>query len=583
MKRLSSKDLGSFLFRYLKRQRKRLCFLAAVLSLSIAASLAGPQILKAYIDQATSEVPSRDLLIGFAVAFCLVAIAQQGLSLVSEFISQKVAWLSTNRLRSELLRHCIRLDMGFHNQQTPGGMIERIDGDVNRLSNFFSNFIVVIAVNFALFLGVQALLYRENWRVGLFITVFCCIAIGIMLTIRNLAIPHWKATRGAETEMFGFLEERLGGTEDIRSLNAKPYVLDRFYKLTRSWYLKARKAWQLSNLTSNSQMFMRATGLALGLGVGAYFYVNGQLTIGGVYLIAAYIALIWEPIQRFAFQAQELQQAAASVERIVTLQQTKPMVKEQGTSRIADSPLTIEYRAVSFSYQERSPALEDVSFQIKAKSSLGLIGRTGSGKSTLVRLLFRLFDPKEGQVLINGQDIKTLSIESLRSRISMVPQTVQLFQGSIRDNLTFFDQSVSDKRILDALEQLDLLGWLGAQPDGLDTNVVDSGKNLSAGEAQLLAFTRVFLGESEIVILDEASSKLDRASEDLIERSLRRLIHDRTAIIIAHHLGTLKRVDEILLLDRGRVLEHGKRSWLEADPRSRFRNLMRSGMEEYLT
>jgi ABC-type multidrug transport system fused ATPase/permease subunit len=213
---------------------------------------------------------------------------------------------------------------------------------------------------------------------------------------------------------------------------------------------------------------------------------------------------------------------------------------------------------------------------------LGLLGRTGSGKTTLARLIFRLYDPKSGWIEINGIDVRNAQLETLRRSIAIVTQDVQLFRASVRDNLTFFDQSISDEKIYATLEELELGDWLRSLPQGLDT-VLDTGsRSLSAGEAQLLAFTRVFLRNPGLVILDEASSRLDPATEQRLERAIDKLLHNRTAIIIAHRLSTVHRADKIMILESGRVSEYGDRNHLTADPSSRFYQLLQTGLEEVL-
>jgi len=214
--------------------------------------------------------------------------------------------------------------------------------------------------------------------------------------------------------------------------------------------------------------------------------------------------------------------------------------------------------------------------------SLGLLGRTGSGKTTLARLIFRLYDPNLGCIEINGTDLRDLHLETLRRRVAIVTQDVQLFRASIRDNLTFFDRSISDEQILKTLQELELGDWYQSLPKGLDTELDTGSRSLSAGEAQLLAFTRVFLCNPGLIILDEASSRLDPATEQRLERALDKLLQNRTAIIIAHRLGTVLRADDIMILEHGRVAEYGNRGQLAADSTSRFYQLLRTGLEEVL-
>jgi ABC-type multidrug transport system fused ATPase/permease subunit len=217
---------------------------------------------------------------------------------------------------------------------------------------------------------------------------------------------------------------------------------------------------------------------------------------------------------------------------------------------------------------------------------LGLLGRTGSGKTTLTRLLFRLYDPDCGALYLgdpaNLVDIRQLSLTDLRQRVGMVTQNIQLFHASVRDNLTFFDESVPDEQVLHVIQELGLWEWYQSLPQGLDTELEAGGGGLSAGEAQLLAFARIFLQDPGLVILDEASSRLDPATERLIERVVDRLAQSRTAIVIAHRLETIQHADEIMILEDGHIREHGPRSELVNDPTSRFYQLLQTGLEEVL-
>ena len=245
-------------------------------------------------------------------------------------------------------------------------------------------------------------------------------------------------------------------------------------------------------------------------------------------------------------------------------------------------PLGVTFDGVTFCYDQDEIILDDVTFNLAPGQILGLLGRTGSGKTTITRLLFRLYDPTLGAIRLGGQDIRHATLDDLRNRVGIVTQNVQLFQASIRDNLTFFNPEIPDARILETLEMVELDSWLTRQSHGLDTRLVAGGQNLSAGEAQLLAFTRIFLKDPGLVILDEASSRLDPLTEQLIERAISRLLQDRTAIIVAHRLATVQRADRIVILQDGRIVEQGDRVALVANGESRFSQLLRAGMEQVL-
>lgn len=244
--------------------------------------------------------------------------------------------------------------------------------------------------------------------------------------------------------------------------------------------------------------------------------------------------------------------------------------------------MSVEFREVSFSYLPEHPVLNDVSFKVEPGRVLGVLGRTGSGKTTLSRLVFRQYDAGQGAVEVGGIDVKAMELVGLRGRVGMVTQDVQLFNAPLRENLAMFDRSIEDDRLIESLTALRLGPWYASLPDGLDTVLASGGDLLSAGEAQLVAFARVLLRGPDLVILDEASSRLDPATESLVERAVERLLEGRTAIVIAHRLATLERVDDVMIMDGGRVVENGPRQALASDPDSRYASLLRTGMKEVL-
>jgi ATP-binding cassette subfamily B protein len=306
------------------------------------------------------------------------------------------------------------------------------------------------------------------------------------------------------------------------------------------------------------------------------------VTIGTVYLFVRYINLLEDPFWAMTHEIDNFQTIGACIERLTEFRNFKVDVLDGTDIRQLEHPLSLVFQDVSFAYNGNDSVLNDLSFGLKPGSVLGLLGRTGSGKTTLARLIFRLYDVKSGCIQVNGIDLGEMQLQTLRRNIAIVTQDVQLFRASIRDNLTFFDRSISDEQILATLEEMELGEWYRSLPKGLETKLEIGSRSLSAGEAQLLAFTRVFLRNPGLVILDEASSRLDPATEGRLERAIDKLLHNRTAIIIAHRLHTVQRADEIMILKSGKVHEYGERKVLASDPNSRFYQLLQTGLEEML-
>lgn len=571
--------------KYLRPLRARVALLAVLLFTGIAFQVINPQLIRSFIDGAQQGAEISTLL-SYAAAFVLLAVGHQALSVTSTYFAEQVGWTATNEMRAELAEHLLDLDMSFHKTKTPGELIERIDGDVTTLSNFFSAFVIHVVGNSVLVASVVFLMWREHPLIGIGMTAFALVAGVLMIGLQAVAIPWWREVRGKRAEFFGFLGEQLGGTEDIRANGAVPYMMHRFTLIHREWLpMEVRGRWGFSMLWATS-IAVYVFGLALVFGLGSRLLTAGTITIGAVYLVFHYTEMIRHPIDQIRTQMEDLQKAGAGISRVEELFAARTHLPENGTRHLPAGPLAVEFDGVSFAYRDEASdgeaVLEDVDLDLAPGRVLGLLGRTGSGKSTMARLITRLYDPTEGVIRVGGVDLREVDRADRRARIGMVTQEVQLFRASVRENLTFFDAAVDDEEIWRVLLDLGLGDWIFGLADGLDTMLESGSGGLSAGQAQLLAFARIFLRDPGVVILDEASSRLDPATEVLIERAVDRLLENRTGIVIAHRLATVDRADDILILERGRIVEYGARRELAADQGSRFATLLRTGMEELL-
>ncbi|MBW4460421.1 MAG: ABC transporter ATP-binding protein/permease [Nodosilinea sp. WJT8-NPBG4] len=601
---------------YLKPQRGRFGWLAIALLGGIGLQLLNPQILRYFIDTAIAGGQQRSLLLA-AGAFMAIAILQQGLAIATTYFSETIAWRATNTLRLDLARHAMGLDLAFHKAHTPGELVERVDGDVDALSRFFSQFMLQVVGNGLLVVGVLLMVWREDWRAGVSLSLFALMAFGVLGSLQNLAVGPWGTYRQISAEFYGFVAEHLSGLEDIRANGAVGYVMDRFYKILRRWLAAFHQARFTSTLLWGSTVGLFTVGNAIALAVGAYLWSQSAITIGTVYLLFYYATLLQDPIERIREELEQLQQAQASIQRIQDLLGYQAQVSPGGQGVLPRGALSVELEEVWFGYQEvgdwergsidetstdeinksqpptdppthppaypttrlptHPPTLQSLTLHLPAGQTLGLLGRTGSGKSTLARLLLRLYDIQRGQIRLGGVDIAQVSLRELPHHVGFVTQDVQLFQTSVRNNLTFFNGHIGDRAILQTLDELGLMPWLEALPQGLDTELGADSGGLSAGQAQLLAFARVFLKDPGLVVLDEASSRLDPLTEQLIERAVDRLLVNRTGVIIAHRLETVERADQILILEQGQAVEYGDRATLLTNPNSQFSRLLKVG------
>ena len=574
---------------YLKPQRWRVCLLAGLIFGSVGLQLANPLVIRYFLDTAQAGGGDRPLLLA-AGLFIAFSIIQQAISLGADYLGESVGGLAANRLRSDLTRHLLGLDLAFHKKRTPGELIERVNGDVDELGSFFSQLTLTYLANLLLIIGVLALMTREDLRLGAGMAVYAGVTLAVLGGLQKVGVRQWRDYREADASFSGFLEERLAGTEDIRANGAEGHVLRGLLLHMRRLLSRRWRSELMSILTYVTTYLLHLLGYALGIGLGAYLYLSGRVTIGTVYLIVYYITILREPLQVIRAQVSNLQKASASIQRVKELMELQPAGRDRGVEQddLPPGSLSIRFKQVSFSYPDadpdgnHAPVLQDISFHVEPGRVLGLLGRTGSGKTTLTRLLTRLYDPQAGTIELGEKDIRSVRPDGVRQRVGMVTQDVQLFQAALRHNITFFDRGVPDGQILQVIRELGLWEWYAGLPEGLDTRLGAGGWGLSAGEAQLLALARVFLKDPGLVILDEASSRLDPATERLLERAISRLLRGRTGLVVAHRLATVQRVDEIMLLEGGQIEEYGPRERLASDPNTHFARLLQTGLEEAL-
>ncbi len=565
---------------YLRPEWPRAILLALLLFVGIGLQLANPQIARTFIDRAQAGAPF-ERLVSIALLFIGVALLTLAASVTETYVAEDLGWRTTNALRADLTRHVLDLDASFHAEHVTGELIERIDGDVAAIADFFARFVVQVLGSGVFLLGVLVLLARENWRIGALLTTFTLVALAFMTQGGGFVGVRARALRQASADLIGYLDESLAGLPDLKTSGADAYVMRRLLQYLAARFHRVQAAVMAGSLFNAVVGLLLVLGTGAGLGLSTTLHRTGAITLGTIYLVFRYTSMLRQPLERLTREMNSFQQASGGIARVRELLATRARVVDGPGAPFPSDALSVELDSVSFAY-EAEPVLRSVSFRVEPGEVLGLLGRTGSGKTTISRLLFRLHDPTEGVIYVGGTDLRDARLDALRARVGLVTQDVQLFQGTLRDNVALWDRTVPDARLAEAFAELGLDEWLYGLPDGLDTQLGPGGRGLSAGEAQLVALARVFLKDPGLVILDEASSRLDPATERLLERAVTRLLHGRTGVVIAHRLHTVERADRILILEDGRVAEFGPRADLLRDPQSRFARLLRAGMTEEL-
>ena len=464
------------LAKYIWPQKRQFFLLAALLLSSIGMQLINPQIMRYFIDTTQKSSQARELLIA-ALAFISIAIIQQVVGVSATYLGENVAWTATNALRAEMARHCLDLDMSYHNNVSPGELIERIDGDVAELSNFFSQLVVRVLGNLLLLFGILIAFMLVDWRIGLAFSFFAVLTLLALNAVRGIAIPYQKKFREYLADLFGYLEERLAGTEDIRSSGAVDFALLGIYKHSKRIF----DVWRSVHAAVCARALHRRDADDGGRFDGA----GGRLLPLPSRADDARHGLpdrnLHQPAAaahpRTTQQVENLQNIGAATERLRELRAIQTKIEDGPGDPIQSGALSLAFENVHFGYKEGEPVLEQIDFQIQPGTVMGILGRTGSGKTTLARLIFRLYDPNQGCILLGGVPLTRPNLKGLRERVALVTQDVQLFQASVRDNITFFDRSIPDDKILAVIGELGLTEWLAGLPDGLDTKLHTGGRS----------------------------------------------------------------------------------------------------------
>lgn len=561
----------------LRPDARRWIALGLLVAAASALVLAGPLVVRQIIDDATEGATASSLL-RLALLYLVIALVSQAVAVVVAWLATIAAWRTTNGLRIRMARHVLGLDHEFHRSHTPGELIQRVDGDITSVSDFLGKVVPKAAGAFVLVVGIVIVLLVIDWRIGLGMLGYLAMSVGVVVRSRHRAVSESSDEMGSLARLYGGIEERLNAAEDLRSNGAANHAAWRFVEdSTDAMATGVRRERAFLTMWWFVQSVL-AGGWVVVLVGGAILVQRDVITVGTAFLLFQYVQLISRPLEDVVHQLETVQKANGAMVRVIDLMQIQPSIVDTGSVMPLPGPLSIECRGVSFEYEgDDQPVLSGIDQTIGAGRSVGMIGRTGSGKTTFSRLILRLVEPTGGALLIGGVPIADIPLAELRRRIALVPQEVELFAGTIRDNVTLFDEGPTDSDVISALTGV---GLDQLAIDGIHRELGAGGAGLSAGEAQLLALARVWLRDPDVVVLDEATARVDPATEARIEEAVTALISTRTSMVIAHRLSTLRAVDDIMVFENGQVVEAGTRDALVADDGSRFRQLLALALDD---
>jgi ATP-binding cassette, subfamily B, multidrug efflux pump len=466
-------------------------------------------------------------------------------------------------LRKHLFTHVQNLSHRFFDQRSAGSILVRIMNDINSLQELFTNGVINLLMDIVLLIGIFFILFSLSPQLTLAIMIILPIMFLISTKLRKNIRRSWQDVRMKQSKLNSHLNESIQGIRVTQSFTQEKENMAFFDGVNDETFQSWKSASQKNAMFRPMVELTNALGTAVLIWYGASLIQNGTISIGVFVSFAFYLGMFWEPISRLGQVYNQLLMGMASSERIFEFLDEKPIVSE------ADHPVELEdmrgeikFEKVVFSYDDKRTALKEISFEMKAGQTVALVGHTGSGKTTIANLISRFYDPTSGRVLVDGHDLKEVSIGSLRKHISIVLQDTFIFSGTIYDNILFGRPDATEEDVIAAAEAVGAAEFIKKLPNGYKTEVEERGNILSVGERQLLSFARALLANPRILIMDEATASIDTETEMKIQKALKTLLKGRTAIIIAHRLSTIRESDNIFVLENGMIIEQGNHAQL---------------------
>lgn len=550
------------LFHYMKPYKRQLLpIILVMMVLGTATRLAIPALIILAIDEAIwpkDGNPSMTLLYTYAAIMMGLYVIQWAANTMrikyTNIIGQRIIY----DLRHDLFTHIQKLSFRFFDKRPAGSVLVRITNDINALQDLFTNGVVNLMMDCVQLVGIIIILLVWNFQLGAAVMITVPLMFLVSASLRKRIRFAWQDVRMKQSRINAHLNESIQGIKVTQAYVQERNNIHYFDKMNQVNMKAWHKASALNQSFGPVIEITSALGTLILFWYGSHLIQTGVISVGLLVGFANYIGNFWDPINRLGQMYSQLLIAMASSERIFEFIDEQPSVPElvqpKQLEQIAGH---VSFENIVFEYEPGRPALKNINLDVKAGQSIALVGHTGSGKSTIINLLCRFYDPVEGRVRIDGQDIRDVSLASLRSQVSIVLQDTFIFSGTIRDNIRYGRLDATDEEVELAAQAVNAHEFIAALPDGYDTQVEERGNVLSMGQRQLLSFARALLADPRVLILDEATASIDTETELKIQEALKTLLFGRTSFIIAHRLSTIRHADKIVVLDHGVIMEEG--------------------------
>ena len=495
-----------------------------------------------------------------------------GLAVIAGFVGNYfqvtvLEWTGQNimhRLRQHIYSHMMKLDLAYFHENPSGKLVTRLTNDVQNMHEMFTSVIVTIFNDAIRIIGILIVLYWLNWRLALMMSLLLPVILLATIWFSRKARNVFREIRTTLAKINSYLQEAISGISLIQMFQREKDTENNFIQLNQEYFQSAMHQIKIFGIFMPLLDIFSSSAIAIIIWYGGVQILKGQMTIGILIAFLYYMRLFFQPLRELSQKYSIVQSAMASAERIFQVLDTKSKlpIAAKPYEPLTDGN-TLEFNSVTFGYDSANPVIHDLSLKVESGETIAIVGATGSGKSTLVNLLERMYDPDQGAILLNGHDVRELDPQWLRSTVGLVMQEIYLIPGSIRENI-LLDREMNDPEFKRIIELAQLTEFINRLPEGVHTKIGEGNFDLSAGQRQLLAMARVMARNPEILVLDEATANVDSETEILVERAIEATLAKRTSIVIAHRLSTIRRSDRIIVMDSGRIIEEGTHEHLMA-------------------
>ena len=535
------------------------------LVLSTAATIGGPLVAKQAIDEGIVPGDESSLQM-WVIVFLIVAGIGWAASAAQSYLTSWVGERILTDLRVDLFEHVQRLDLGFFERTRAGVVISRLTNDVEALETLVTDGPTTLLQNTITLIGSALVLLYLDWQLALAtLTVFPGMAIATAL-FRRYSSRAYRRTRERLAEVTASLQEDISGVRVVQAFRRERANERRFHEVNGAYRQANVQTVNVSAVYFPVVDLLSATAMAVVLGYGGMLVIDGEITTGDLFVFIGLLSYFFEPVQQLSQFYQTFLAGTAALDKIFDVVDTDPRLTDRPDAKeLPQITGRVEFQEVRFAYREGgAEVLHGISFAVQPGQTVALVGHTGAGKSTIVKLLARFYDPTGGRVLIDGHDLRDVTMASLHRQLGMVPQEGFLFARSVAENIAFGRPDASREEVEAAARAVGAHEFIEDLPEGYDTSIAERGARLSIGQRQLVAFARALLANPRLLILDEATSSVDIPTEARIEHALETLLADRTAFVVAHRLSTIRRADVIVVLEHGEIIESGTHEQLIA-------------------